>query len=158
MTAAAKKEAAIQRVITPRVVSGLYVEAMLLADEVRAYFDELGHAERDALPPVLRVSFSCESVKITTRLMHIMTWLLAHRSAEVGDEDWGASFRTERRLARETDSDARDVALLPERAQALIRASCELYQRLARLEASFNPDRQSVSPVRNLMGRLETAF
>ena len=53
-----------------RLIDQLYVEAMVLADEARCYFDEGGRAERDALDPMIRVSFSCESLKVTTRLMH----------------------------------------------------------------------------------------
>ena len=33
--------------ITPRLVDALYTEAMLLADEARAYFDDAGRDERD---------------------------------------------------------------------------------------------------------------
>ncbi|MBX9815950.1 MAG: DUF1465 family protein, partial [Sphingomonas sp.] len=46
-------------VIHPRLVSQLYTEAMLLADEARGYFDEGGRAEREALEPMARVAFSC---------------------------------------------------------------------------------------------------
>jgi regulator of CtrA degradation len=66
--------------LTSRLVDSLYVEAMLLADEVRAYFDEGGREEREALPPLLKVSFSCESLKVTTRLMHVIAWLLTQRA------------------------------------------------------------------------------
>src|SRR6187402_1540029 len=50
-----------------KLVDSLYVEAMLLADEARSYFDVNGRAERDALPPMQRVGFSCESLRVTTR-------------------------------------------------------------------------------------------
>ena len=47
--AAAEAEARI----TPRLLDALYTEAMLLADEARAYFDEAGREERDALEPFI---------------------------------------------------------------------------------------------------------
>lgn len=55
-----------------RLVDSLYVEAMVLADEARGYFDQLGRDERDALEALSRVAFSCESLKVTTRLMHVI--------------------------------------------------------------------------------------
>ena len=51
--------------LTARLVESLYVEAMVLADEVRSYFDETGRIEREALPPLERVAFSCESLKVS---------------------------------------------------------------------------------------------
>src|SRR5688572_3028039 len=57
--------------ITPRLVDSFYTEAMLLADEARAYFDDAGRDDRTNLDPFVRVSFACESLKVTTRIMHI---------------------------------------------------------------------------------------
>src|SRR3954466_7205772 len=57
---------------------------MLLADEARAYLDRQGRADRDSLEPIVRVSFSCESLKVTTRLMHVIAWLLTQRAVEAG--------------------------------------------------------------------------
>ena len=70
--------AAPQSKVTAKVIDALYVEAMVLADDARAYFDTFSREDRDALGPVLRVAFSCESLKVTTRLMHIIAWLLGH--------------------------------------------------------------------------------
>ena len=41
--------------IHQRLIDSLYTEAMLLADEARAYFDEMGRNERDTLDPMTRV-------------------------------------------------------------------------------------------------------
>src|ERR1700759_371780 len=68
-----------------KLVDSLYVEAMLLADEARAYFDEVGRDERDALDAMNRVAFSCESLKVTTRLMHVIAWLLTQRAVDAGE-------------------------------------------------------------------------
>jgi regulator of CtrA degradation len=66
--------------ITPRLIDALYTEAMLLADEARAYFDEAGRDERQSLEPFVRVGFACESLKVTTRIMHSVAWLLTQRA------------------------------------------------------------------------------
>ena len=65
-----------ERQLTPKLIDGLYVEAMVLADEARSYFDTGGRDDRLALDPLDRVGFSCESLKVTTRLMHVIAWLL----------------------------------------------------------------------------------
>ena len=71
--------------LTAKLVASLYTEAMLLADEARSYFDMSGRADRDSLDPIDRVGFSCESLKVTTRLMHVIAWLLTQRAVEAGE-------------------------------------------------------------------------
>src|SRR6476659_5307082 len=70
--------------ITSRLIDSLYTEAMLLADEARSYFDDAGRDERSMLEPAARVGFACESLKVTTRIMHIVAWLLTQRAIESG--------------------------------------------------------------------------
>ena len=71
--------------LTPKLVDSLYVEAMVLADEARSYFDSAARDDRLGLEPVDRVGFSCESLKVTTRLMHIIAWLLTQRAVTAGE-------------------------------------------------------------------------
>ena len=71
--------------ITSRLIDSLYTEAMLLADEARSYFDDAGRDERATLEPFARVGFACESLKVTTRIMHIVAWLLTQRAIELGE-------------------------------------------------------------------------
>ena len=91
--------------ITPRLIDSLYTEAMLLADEARAYFDEAGRDERQTLEPFARVGFACESLKVTTRIMHIVAWLLTQRAVESGEIKAADGRRPERRLGHANDSD-----------------------------------------------------
>jgi Protein of unknown function (DUF1465) len=65
--------------LASRLIDGLYMETMVLADEARSYFDEMGRVARDSLAPLDRVVFSCESLKVTTRLMHVIAWLLTQK-------------------------------------------------------------------------------
>ncbi len=136
--------------LTRRVIDALYVEAMVLADEARHYFDEFSHADRALLLPVQRVGFSCESLKVTTRLMHVIAWLLSRRAGE------GDLARVPARLGRAAGSMAEMIELLPEAAQALIRSSEELYDRIARLDAQQTLE--APSPALLLQRQLQSAF
>src|SRR3954451_16678988 len=91
--------------LTPRLVDSLYTEAMLLADEARSYFDRHGREDRDRLDPILRVGFSCESLKVTTRLMHVIAWLLTQRAVESGELTALQARKSSRRLGEAPDSD-----------------------------------------------------
>lgn len=144
--------------ITPRLVESLYTEAMLLADEARAYFDAEGRVERDGLDPFVRVGFACESLKVTTRLMHIIAWLLTQRAVETGEIAAAGGGRPERRLGHAGDSDPAVVEQLPAGARALVGASTDLYLRVKRLDEEALVAAPAASPARALMGRLERDF
>ncbi len=139
-------------------MNSLYTEAMLLADEARAYFDRQGREDREALDPVARVGLSCESLKITTRLMHVLAWLLTERAIELGQMDDDEAAASARRLGDATPSDAASLEGLPKAAIALIEASQDLYARVRRLEGETPEPASGVSPALILLDRLERAF
>ena len=141
--------------ITPRLIDSLYTEAMLLADEARSYFDEAGREERGTLDAFARVGFACESLKVTTRIMHIVAWLLTQKAVESGEIKSADGRRPERRLGNANDSDPLVVAQLPESAARLINASADLYSRIKRLDEGQLIEEPAQSPARALMGRLE---
>ena len=141
--------------ITPRLVDSFYTEAMVLADEARSYFDDAGREDRGTLDPFVRVNFACESLKVTTRIMHIVAWLLTQRAIESGEIAFREGRRPERRLGHAQESDPAIVARLPEAAQRLVSASADLYSRVKRLDEGTVADDPPSSPARALMGRLE---
>jgi regulator of CtrA degradation len=140
-----------------RLIDGLYTEAMLLADEARAYFDEAGRAEREALDPLIRVGFSCESLKVTTRLMHVIAWLLTQRAVDAGEMGPREALDPARRLGNAPQFDVDLVRALPPRAQGLIESSANLHRRVGLLDAAQEID-QTPSPVHRLHDRLALAF
>lgn len=141
-----------------KLVDSLYVEAMLLADEARAYFDEVGRNERDALEALNRVAFSCESLKVTTRLMHVIAWLLTQRAVDAGELEVNDALSPSRRLGPAPETDAGVLLAMPPQAVSIIESSIELYRRVSRLDSSFDLPETAVSPARRMMERLSGAF
>lgn len=141
--------------ITSRLIDALYTEAMLLADEARFYFDDAGRGDRSILEPFARVGFACESLRVTTRIMHIVAWLLTQRAIESGEIPLRDGRRPDRRLGHAQESDPAVVAQLPEAAQRLINASADLYARVKRIDEGGLDVEAPQSPARALMGRLE---
>jgi regulator of CtrA degradation len=144
--------------MTPKLVDGLYVEAMVLADEARSYFDTLGRDDRLALDPIDRVGFSCESLKVTTRLMHVIAWLLTQRAVAAGELSRDQAGAHERRLGPAAETDTALFARLPAAAAELIRASEELYDRVGRLDRGGFAEGEGGSPARGLLSRLQRSF
>jgi regulator of CtrA degradation len=142
-----------------RLVDSLYVEAMLLADEARAYFDEIGRDERDMLEAINRVAFSCESLKVTTRLMHIIAWLLTRRAVDTGEIVEQDARSPARRLGLAPESEEPVLASMPGQAQAIMRSSIDLYRRVARLDTALDDQVPAgAGPARLMIDRLSAAF
>ena len=141
-----------------KLIDGLYVEAMTLAETARGYFDGIGRQERDSLNPIARVAFSCESLKVTTRLMHVIAWVLTQRAVEAGEMGWTEARDPVRRLGSSPESEERQVDELPPRAQTLTRASLDLHRRVERLDQLADQHGPEVSPVQMLHARLGKAF
>ena len=141
-----------------RLVDSLYFEAMLLADEARAYFDVVGRAERDSLEALSRVTFSCESLKVTTRLMHIIAWLLTQRAVEAGELAPGDALSPSRRLGEAPETETTTLETMPAQARAIISTSIELHRRVARLDASLDEPVTEASPARRMLERLSASF
>jgi regulator of CtrA degradation len=144
--------------LTSRVINALYTETMILADEARSYFDNFGQPDRDHLTPIQRVSFSCESLKVTTRLMHVIAWLLTQRSLTSGEFDPTESLSPTLRLGDAAPSDTDVLDGLPTDARALVEASADLYARVRRLDADIASATPATNPALRLQKRLERSF
>lgn len=142
--------------LTPLLLDSLYTEAMVLADEARYCFDR-NQATGD-LPPEISVAFSCESLKVTTRLMHSIAWLLnqkALRAGEISEEDAHSDSNA---LGYAPESDTALAERFPGEARALIAASEELYLRLQRFSGQMRRSATPVSEPRAMRERLLSSF
>lgn len=141
-----------------RLIDSIYVEAMLLADEARGYFDDGGRVEREMLAPMARVAFSCESLKVTTRLMHVIAWLLTQRAVYNGELSPSQALEPSRRLGEAPVSEQAVIADMPSGARAMILASVDLHRRVMRLDEAQAVPSPAFSPARSMLDRLATAF
>lgn len=148
------QDSSVQR----RLIDSLYVEAMVLADDARSYFDDSGREERDGLTPMARVTFSCESLKVTTRLMHVIAWLLTQRAVLAGELGASEALHPSRRLGEAPFTEPAVVTELPLRAQRLVAATTELHRRVARLDAAQVAGAPAGSPARQMFDRLALSF
>jgi len=76
--------------IGPRIVASggfdmLYREGMSLIEEVAAYLDGVGRAESKALSRESSFLYATESMRLTTRLMQLASWLLLQRAVNEGE-------------------------------------------------------------------------
>lgn len=151
------------RQIDEQIIDGLYIEAVVLADEARAYFDFQSRTNRAELDRHERLDFACESLKISTRIMHSIAWLLVQRAVLAGELPESARLEDKFQLGEAQDTDPLIRAKLSPEMEGLILISEDLYNRVARLEGQLI-DRanygfaSALSPARDLLTRLEGAL
>jgi regulator of CtrA degradation len=125
--------------INGRLIEGLYCEALVLSDEVRAHFDlSRRHAamtpDHDHSEDEAQIALSCEALRATTRMMHATAWLLNHRAFLTGQLG-ELRLRTHGKLPPELPAaDSARTAILPQGIAELIRATEEFYARLQRID------------------------
>ena len=127
------------------IIESLYSEALLLADEVRAVFAVgMGETAKDA-DDALRLALSSEGLKATTRIMHVLAWLLNQRAFFSGELN-ESQLRAHGRLPEDRNSSEDDMALLEPATRALIEDTMQLHRRISRLDQAWN-DNFDVQPV-----------
>lgn len=139
-------------------VENLYVEAMLLADEAHAAFAaqrdlSLGDDGAPKVDALAQVSLACESLKTTTRLMHIIAWLLHRRAMLAGDPGAGP-HDSAARIGEPVAADWAICAGFDASLRRIIAASERLFERIALIEAGWNAP-AATPPVQQLLARLE---
>jgi regulator of CtrA degradation len=131
--------------INPRIVEGLYCEAMVLSDEVRAAFALSGRLDVAAGEEGEgRVALSCEALRTTTRMMHAVAWLLNHRAYFAGEL---SEFQLRRygQLTEFPESEPRRLVLLDGPTRELVQATERFHARLGRLDRGWR-ERDPVGP------------
>ncbi|MGB3845851.1 MAG: DUF1465 family protein [Sphingopyxis sp.] len=139
-------------------VENLYVEAMLLADEAHTAFatqrGAFAHdARRGADDSLLQVSLACESLKTTTRLMHIIAWLL-HRRAMIAGDPGAGSDDSAARIGEPVAADWAICDRLDGSLQRIVAASERLFERIAALETGWESP-VAATPVQAMLAQLE---
>ncbi len=115
----------------------LYKEGMRLVEQAAEYLDGEGRAEAKTLSRHAATLYAAESMRLTTRLMQVASWLLLQRAANSGEmtRDQVASEKAKVRL---DTSSARDNAAawleLPEAFRELVGRSLTLQGVVRRMD------------------------
>ena len=147
----------MDRTIHEQVVEDLYAEALALADEARAVFDLRDDTARGNTPDEVRIAMSIEGLRTTTRVMHVLAWLLNQRAYYAGELTRLQLLR-HGTLGEERPSDPANMAKLELATRALIRDTERLHARVARLDEEQRQLDARQDPVRDLQGRIAQAF
>ena len=93
-----------ERLAGSEAFCALFREGMALVEEAAAYLDGQGREEAKALPRVEAMAYAAESMRLTTRLMQVASWLLLRRAVNEGELTPGQAL-TERHRVKLTRQD-----------------------------------------------------
>ena len=121
--------------VQSEVFARTFKEGMALVEETANYLDGEGRDASKTLPRDVALSYAGASMRLTTQLMQIASWLLVLRAVREGEMVLGEASDAKYRL---TPSEAASVKFktegLPDRLVTLIDAAHQLYSRISRLD------------------------
>jgi regulator of CtrA degradation len=142
----------------------LFREGMTLVEETANYLDGEGRREAKALKPFVSLAYATESMRLTTRLTQLATWLLARRAELNGEEvPPGTGDNSTLLLPIVRTGSSKGYDELPERLRGLIDASYKLHEKIYRIVAARHAHPVAApivraNPVAHQVARIAAAF
>ena len=142
----------------------LFRDGMLLVEETAAYLDGVGRDVSRLVSRDATLSYASESMRLTTLLMQIASWLLVQRAVAEGEMTPAEALQEKHRvkLGKSDSPKATDFSLLPVKQQQLILRARRLHARILHLDGLITDDRPTPmpveSPVAAQQGLLRMAF
>ena len=136
-------------------------EGMELVEDTASYLDGDGRRESRLLSRAAALAYAAESMKLTTRLMQVASWLLVQRAVREGDMDPDAACDSRYRLTARTIETEPSHAELPIALIEYVVRAEKLHDRVLYLDRRMYlnvPAEADANPVLSQHGMLEAAF
>ncbi|HKA76815.1 MAG TPA: DUF1465 family protein [Pseudolabrys sp.] len=154
-----------ERLASSQVFSDLFRDGMGLVEETATYLDGPGRQQSKKLERAAALAYATESMRLTTQLMQLASWLLLHRAVKEGEMSLAQAGKEKSKvkLATADTHDPHSIELLPDTLRDLIERSQKLYVKVRRLDATiYNQgaaERPAMgNPVERQLGLLKAAF
>ncbi|MBU1375414.1 MAG: DUF1465 family protein [Alphaproteobacteria bacterium] len=142
-----------------------FQEGMELVEETASYLDGEGRQESKLLSRNAALAYAAESMRLTTRLMQVASWLLVQRAVREGDMAPASACEDRYRLNAEDASRRGDTEAvrgeLPRGLTGLADRAERLYERVRHLDKRMYLESQTAEPSNPVLGqmdRLKSAF
>ena len=115
----------------------LFRDGMQLVEDTASYLDGAGRDDAKGLPRAAALAYASESMRLTTRLMQIASWLLLQRAVNEGEISQAEASKDKKRTSiawQDGVSGESAQPGLPDGLRALIDTSLRLQDRVAYLD------------------------
>src|SRR5216683_2985474 len=153
-----------ERMAGSQAFADLFRDGMALVEETAAYLDGPGRQESKKLERSGALAYATESMRLTTRLMQLASWLLLHRAVKEGEMTLTQANRekTKVKLSAADPGPADMIEKLPQQLQDLIARSMTLQTKVRRLDTTIHApvtERAAIgNPLVPQLNRLKAAF
>lgn len=158
---ARNRQAVVEDFARSELFDHTFREGMELVQETADYLDGDGRRESKLLSRAAALAYAGESMKLTTRLMQIASWLLVQRAVREGEMTAQAACESRYRLAeRGIEAEPTHPELPIALIEYLVRSE-KLYDRVLHLDRRMfldAPAAEAVNPVQSQLDRLAAAF
>ena len=138
-----------------------FQEGMELVEETAAYLDGAGRQDSKLLSRSAALAYAGESMRLTTRLMQVASWLLVQRAVREGDMNPAEACQDRYRLAEPAEEGREEPGELPAGLLQLLDRSARLYERVLHLDRRMykeEPASEAEHPVLSQIEKLQAAF
>lgn len=128
----------------------LFREGMVLVEDSASYLDGDGREDSKRLPRMTALAYAAESMRLTTRLMQLASWLLLQRAVNEGELSPAEALSEKRKVRlveQEVASNPETFAKLPARLLELVDQSIRLQARIIHIDALLYQARTPKQPV-----------
>jgi regulator of CtrA degradation len=149
-----------ERLAASESFSPLFRDGMRLVEDAAAYLDGPGRNESRRLDRATSLAYATESMRLTTGLMELASWLLLHRAVNEGEISLEQASKERKHVMLPTADYGDDIPVaLPARLRELIGRANTLIDRIRRLDATFHaPPARAGNPFECQLGRLRAVF
>lgn len=161
-------EARLMEFTRSELFTKTFREGMDMVEETAAYLDGVGRQDSKQLSRSDAMVYASNSMRLTTRLMQVASWLLVQRALKEEEITTAEARQTKYRLVTEKKTKdglsfselAKDASSLPSILVDLMARSEQLYERIVRLDRSLygSIEAQTGNTVADQINRLELAF
>lgn len=143
----------------------VFREGMGLVEETATYLDGPGRSESRELNRAASLAYATESMRLTTRLMQLASWLLLQRAVKDGEMTTEEARNEKYKINLVELGGGESLPgeeALPEGLQELISRSLRLHGRIMRLDEMLQgdarPEAAATNPVSEQMDQIQAAF
>jgi regulator of CtrA degradation len=155
-----------ERLAASELFDRLFQDGMALVERTAAYLDGEGRKEARRLRPPISVIYATESMRLTTRLLELASWLVIRRGVRDGRITPEEGRRKCERVKLETfgrPSHVSHYAELPAGLRQLIEESFAMNDRVVQLDRALEgtatrPAAAAVNSVAAQVAKLQAAF
>src|SRR6202162_929300 len=154
-----------ERLANSQAFADLFRDGMALVEETATYLDGPGRQESKKLERAAALAYATESMRLTTRLMQLASWLLLHRAVKEGEMSLAQANKEKAKVKLSSTDfhEPHNLELLPAALRELIERSHKLQSKVRRLDSTIHNHAApgqvaAVNQVERQLGLLKAAF